>query len=75
MEEAVECYSGYTHPERPRAFIWQGERFEVVGIIARGRGPSGQTFRVRVSGGEVFDLAYNAAADGWRIQVVPETVP
>ena len=69
MDAAVESYAGYTNPERPRAFKWQGERFEVAEILSRGRLPGGQWFRVRTSGGEIFDLTYSTAADAWHIQL------
>lgn len=69
MGAVVESYAGYTSPERPRAFVWQGERFEVAEILSRGRLPGGQWFRVRTIGGEVFDLTYTTATDMWRIQI------
>ena len=69
MDETVECYAGYMSPERPKAFDWQGERFEVAEILSRGRLPWEQWFRVRTSGGEIFDLTYATATEAWRIQI------
>jgi hypothetical protein len=68
----VECYAGYRYPERPRAFLWEGERLEVVEIERQWRTPSGPAFRVRVEDGRRFTLAYDEAADAWNVR--PEGV-
>jgi hypothetical protein len=68
MGERVESYSGYMSPERPRVFVWQGERIEVVEILARGRLPGEWWFRVRSGGGEIFDLVYTITTDEWHVQ-------
>jgi hypothetical protein len=46
----VECYSGYTYAQEPRAFEWHGRRYEVERIVKRWRTPSGPAFRVEVAG-------------------------
>jgi hypothetical protein len=66
-EGTVECYSGYEYAQRPRAFVWQGERFEVAQIDAEWRTPEGKSFRVRAPDGQVFDLFYRAMYDQWDI--------
>jgi hypothetical protein len=45
----VECYSGYTYAQEPRAFVWRGERYEVQRIVKRWRTPAGPAFRVKVA--------------------------
>jgi hypothetical protein len=45
----VECYSGYTYAQEPRAFEWQGQRYQVRHIAKRWRTPVGPAFRVEVS--------------------------
>jgi hypothetical protein len=37
MSDPVECHSGYAYGERPVTFNWQGQRQEVVEILARWR--------------------------------------
>ncbi len=64
----VECYAGFRHPERPRAFLWEGERLEVVEIEREWRTPSGPAFRVRASDGRRFTLAYDEATEVWNVQ-------
>jgi hypothetical protein len=44
----VECYSGYTYAQEPRAFTWRGQRYEVERVIKRWRTPQGPGFRVEV---------------------------
>jgi len=64
----VECYSGYTYPERPVALYWQDERLEIKRIEAQWQTPEGKRFRVRTYDGQVFELEYSVLADAWRIQ-------
>lgn len=69
LEDAVvECHSGTTYAERPRAIRWQGERLEVAEIQAQWRIPEGRKFRVCTTRGAIFELTYLEADDEWRIQ-------
>ena len=68
MGVIVECYAGHRFPERPRAFDWEGERIEVEEVERCWRTPSGPVFRVRVTDGRRFTLAYHEAADSWGVQ-------
>ena len=45
----IECYSGYTYAQEPRAVVWRGERYEVQRIVKRWRTPAGPAFRVEVA--------------------------
>jgi hypothetical protein len=65
---AVECYAGHRYPERPRAFLWDGERVVVETVEHSWRTPVGPVFRVRTADGRSFTLAYDEAADSWDIQ-------
>jgi hypothetical protein len=65
---AVECYAGHRYPERPRAFLWEGERLTVQQIERQWRTPAGPTFRARTGDGRRFTLAYDEAADVWNVQ-------
>lgn len=65
----VECYAGSTYPEKPRALIWEAQRYLVQGIISRSREPEGYRFMVRCSpGNAVFDLFYDLIEKEWQIQ-------
>jgi hypothetical protein len=68
MSPEVECYAGGSYPERPKAFQWEGQRYEVQEIIQRWREPEGIGFLVRCSPDErIFDLFYTSRKDYWQI--------
>lgn len=62
----VECYSGYTYAQEPRAFIVSGRRYEISRIIARWRTPSGLAFRIESPIGEHI-LHYDDVLDVWTL--------
>lgn len=64
----VECYAGSTYPERPLAFTWEGQRYEVQEVIDRRREPEGVGFLVRSATSDtLFDLFYSTESDSWQI--------
>ena len=71
---AVESYSGYKVNERPKAFTFQGRRWEVSEIVDRwyegdlqpGR-PQIDYFKVRTVEGNVFLLRYLSLFDVWSV--------
>jgi hypothetical protein len=73
----VECYSGHTYAQEPRALLWHGERYQVERIIHRWRTPQGPGFQVEISGisdsdtqySRVVDLAYLEHEDKWTLAV------
>ena len=65
MCNLVQCRSDSAYAERPVALHWQGERLEVVEILARWRSPEGVGFRVIVGGGQVFELFYLETDSAW----------
>lgn len=72
----VECYAGARYPERPRAFIWRGERLTVQSVEREWRTPDGLNFRVRATDNRCFLLTYrepsgDTGADTWYIQLLP----
>ena len=67
-DAVVECYAGYRYPERPRAFLWQGERVVVEEVERQWRTPAGPAFRVRAADGRRFTLTYDEAAGTWDVQ-------
>lgn len=67
MPELVECLSSPSYPGEPVALTWEGKRHVVDAILDRWRSPHAISFRVRTTDGLVFELAYDIAADGWRV--------
>jgi hypothetical protein len=68
MSPDVECYAGSVYPERPKAFQWEGQRYEVLEILQRRREPDGIGFLVRCEPDKrCFDLFYLLVEDQWRI--------
>ncbi|MFQ5859533.1 MAG: hypothetical protein ACE5LU_28375 [Anaerolineae bacterium] len=79
----VEAYSGYRYGERPRAFTWQGRRYEVLSVERRWWTPRGVGFVVTTAGGsgspepalggesrpvEGWELMYDEVRDTWHIR-------
>jgi hypothetical protein len=68
METAVECHSGHTYAERPKAFYWKDTKFKVESIETAWRSPEGMHFRVKTQNGSKFELIYNEASLTWQIK-------
>ncbi len=68
MENLVECHSGFDYAERPVAFHWGGQRFEVNTIIAEWRTPEHKTFRVQAVDSCIFLLVYDQVLDTWNVR-------
>ena len=74
MKITVECYAGHRYPERPLAFMWQGERLAVTQVERQWRTPTGLSFLVRAAGdGGRFVLTYTeppaeAGGDSWDVR-------
>jgi len=73
----VECYSGHSYAQEPRAFEWRGHRYQVVRVVKRWRTPSGPAFRVdviEISNSQTpvpkqVDLHYLELEDTWTMNV------
>lgn len=63
----VECHSGYAYADRPVAFEWQSERFEIKAIITEWRTPDSKHFQVSTIDEQIFELAYDFARDKWEV--------
>ena len=68
MDVAVECHSGHTYADRPKAFYLDHDRFEIETIQAEWRSPEGKHFRVKANTGCVFELIYDEACDDWQVR-------
>lgn len=67
----VECHSGHTYAQEPRAVIWHDHRYPVAAVAARWRTPLGPAFWIETETGERFALQYVEATDTWSIQPLP----
>lgn len=68
MELMVECYSGHTYAQEPRAFVWYGERHVVEAVERTWHAPEGPHFLVRTRGGGFFELTYDEVEHTWSVK-------
>ena len=66
----VTCHSGYTYPEYPTSFDWEGRSLKVDRIIAEWQSPGEKHFKVLVDDNQVFDLIYRLNDGNWIILLV-----
>ena len=64
----VECYSGHTYAQEPRAFCFDNERRVVISIRKRWRDPVGPHFEVLADDKATYTLAYEEATDQWSVR-------
>lgn len=71
MTNRVECYAGGSYPEKPRAVIWERQRYTVEAIHDQRLEPDGIGFRVLCQPDEtIFDLFYSIILDTWEIRLI-----
>lgn len=66
-ERMVDCYSGHTYAQRPRAFRWQDENYDIDAVISEEHTPWGKRFLVKTYQGKLFKLEYIIDQDLWQI--------
>lgn len=66
--DTVECHSDTEYAEHPRAVHWQGQRLEVTEVLSRWHQPYAKGFRIRTTGGGLFEVIYREIPDTWEIQ-------
>ena len=72
----VECYSGHTYAQEPRAIVTaEGQRWMVAEVVQRWRTPAGPAFRIRTEAGDLFDLHYSETDDRWTVRPLPAAEP
>jgi hypothetical protein len=67
VKELVECLSDTEYAERPVALYWQGERLEIIQVVASWRTPEAKWFRVIGEEKQMFELGYTYASDAWSV--------
>jgi len=65
---SVQCYSGHTYAQEPRAFTWHGATHQVERVERAWRTPDGPAFAVAADDGQRYTLYYNEARDQWFIK-------
>jgi len=68
----VECYSGHTYAQEPRALTWSGQRLRIVQVERRWMTPDGPAFWVRTEPGHRFEVRYQQQADCWTIGLLSD---
>jgi hypothetical protein len=66
-ETVVECYSGHSYAQEPRAFWLDSGRRTVAMVRRRWREPTGPSFEVLADDGHHYVLAYAEATDCWSV--------
>jgi len=61
----VECYSGHTYAQEPRAIVWHGFRAAISRVDQAWRTPDGPAFRVRLEDDAVVNLQFVESSDRW----------
>lgn len=72
-DPAVECYSGHTYAQEPRALMWQGQRYSVLQVEQRWQRPEGPAFWVRTTSGDRFEVQYHERQERWLVRDLPAT--
>ncbi len=75
MSWQVECYSGHTYAQEPRALTHEGCRYHVAEVERRWLTPHGPCFRVRAETGERFLLTYDTTTDSWQVKCLVARPP
>lgn len=70
----VECYAGYKSNETPRAFLWQGRRYEIKEVVDRWhegglnpKDPELDYYKVRADDNCEYIIRYNHLFDSWAL--------
>jgi hypothetical protein len=66
-DAVVECYSGHTYAQEPRAFWRDNQRRTVTVVRKRWREPTGPCFEVLADDAQAYVLAYNETVDCWSV--------
>ena len=67
MNVRVECHSGHSGEEAPRAFTLGETRFAVLEVQDRWLEPACRYFKIRVPDGRRFILKHDSASDEWEL--------
>jgi hypothetical protein len=64
---SVDCYSGYTYAQEPRAFVIDKDRRKVKAVHRTWREPAGPCLAVLADNDATYVLAYDEATDRWQV--------
>jgi hypothetical protein len=70
----VDCYSGASYAERPKALLWRGEKIRVSQVLQSQQNPDARSFEVLLENGLVVRLHYLISNDRWLAGGLPEIV-
>jgi hypothetical protein len=70
----VECYSGYTADETPRAFVIGDRRVAVVEVLDRWLGPDHRYFKLRGDDGDLYILRHDLASSEWDLTLFQKNI-
>jgi hypothetical protein len=65
MDVVVECHSGYTYADRPKAMYLNHAWHKVKEIITEWQTPEGKHFRLITKDENSYELIYDIANDRW----------
>jgi hypothetical protein len=68
----VDCYSGASYAERPKALFWQGEKIKISQVLQSQQNPDARSFEVLLDNGLVVRLYYLISDDRWLAGGLPE---
>lgn len=68
---SVECYSGISYADRPRAIYWQGKRLEITHILGSQLAPDSKLFEVVLENGTSIKLRYWFQSELWTASGLP----
>jgi hypothetical protein len=68
----VDCYSGASYGERPKAIIWHSTKIVVSQVLSSQLSPDGKVFEVKLENGWTVTLRYFSQIDHWTASGLPD---
>jgi len=69
MNTHVECQAGFSACDHPMAVFWEGQRCEVLKILAEWRTPQAKCYRLLLKGGINLEAKFMEEKD-WQIKML-----
>ncbi len=64
----VDCYAGYRGDEKPREFLVDGRRVDIVRVESRWLTPTHRYFKVKGDDGVLYTLRHHILSDVWELE-------